>query len=133
MSNIELRNGILINSDDLLQAVNSLDNESLRSLYEKVQDTIKFRQFATQHEEKKVLSAIKSIISASTVRRHKELLKKFESGSITQQEMEELRVITDFIEEKSAERVEMLHQLAQLRNMDLTQLRKIVNLPEIYA
>jgi hypothetical protein len=133
MSNIQTKKRTGINTDELLQAVVNLDNDSLQNLFNKVQDTIEMRSIFHKYEEVILLSSIKSAVPASVVRRYRELYKKFETEAISVKEMEEMGLITDFIEEKSAERLVLLNQLAKMKNMTLPELRKSIRISDLYA
>jgi hypothetical protein len=79
-------------------------------------------------EEVILLKKIKAMIPLSVVKRFKELQTKQQNNTISEKEYAEIIVITDFIEEKSAERVALLAELAKIRQVPLIELVKQIPL-----
>ena len=125
MQTVNIKKGLQIGFDDLVQGVSRLSTTELTTFFEKLNHAISGQQsYAVLHEEAVLLKQIKATIPASVVRRFKELQTKQHNNSITDKEQEEILVITDFIEEKSAERVALLAALAKIRQVPLTDLVK---------
>ena len=104
METIEIRNGFKVGFDELIQSVTRLNALELTTFLNRL------NQAATQQQqhserEKMLLKQIKEVIPASIVRRFKELQTKQHHNNISEKEAAEMLLLTDFIEEKSAERV----------------------------
>jgi cobyrinic acid a,c-diamide synthase len=76
---------------------------------------------------------IRDLIPASILRRYRQLHKKQQNGSITAKECEEMLLLTDYIEEKSAERVMLLGALAAIRQINISELAKQLRLQTLHA
>ena len=134
MATIEIREGIKIGFDDLLNSVSNLDTETLNSLMDRLNQVLSSRQPNEKSEqEADLLKQIKEIIPTSVLRRYRQLYTKQQNDSITTREREEICMLTDYMEEKSAERVLLLALLADLRNVPLTDLAKQLRLQNFYA
>jgi hypothetical protein len=84
-------------------------------------------------QEEILLKQIKEIIPASIVRRFKQLQAKQHNYTITEKETTEIILLTDFMEEKSAERVALLADLAKIRGVAITDLAKQLRLKKYNA
>ena len=134
MQAVNIKKGLHIGFDDLVQSVSRLNTTELTTFFEKLNHTLSGQQSLSSFgEEAILLTQIKAIIPASVIRRFKELQAKEYNGSITDKEREEILTITDFIEEKSAERVVLLGELAKIRQMPLTTLVKQLQLKNYHA
>lgn len=134
MATIEIREGIKIGFDDLLNSVSNLDTKTLNSLMDRLNQVLSSRQPNEKSEqEADLLKQIKEIIPTSVLRRYRQLYTKQQNDSITTREREEICMLTDYMEEKSAERVLLLALLADLRNVPLTDLAKQLRLQNFYA
>ena len=69
----------------------------------------------------------------SVIRHFKELQTKQHNNTISKKEQEEMLLVTDFIEEKSAERVALLAALAKIRQVSITDLAKQLQLKNYRA
>ena len=72
--------------------------------------------------ESELLKEINSIIPASIKHRQKQLYLALKEGIITQKEHKELVLLNDKLEEKAAERVLLLGELATLRGVSIQEL-----------
>jgi hypothetical protein len=134
MQAIEIKKETQNKFDDLVQRVSSLNNTDLMFFFEQLNVKISGQKvFATQSEEVILLKQIKTIIPVSVVRRFKTLQTKQHNNSISEKEQEEILMITNFIEEKSATRVELLATLAQIRQISLAELLKQLPLKAYHA
>lgn len=125
MQTVNIRKGTQIGFDDLVQGVSRLNTAELATFFEKLNHTLSGQQSLSSFgEEAILLKQIKAIIPASVVRRFKELQTKQQNSMISEKEQEEILVITDFIETKSAERIALLAALAKIRQVSLTDLVK---------
>ena len=63
-------------------------------------------------------------VPASVVRRYKQLRAKSEQKQVSEKEHEEMLLLTDFLEEKNAERVLLMADLAKIQQVTLPELAK---------
>ena len=134
MQTVEIKKGLQVGFDDLVQSVSRLNTAELATFFEKLNHVIGGQKpLSPFGEEAILLKQIKAIIPMSVIRRFKELQKKQHNNTISEKEQEEILVITDFIEEKSAERVELLAALAKIRQMPLSDLVKQLQLKNYHA
>ncbi len=134
MQAIEIKKGGQNKFDDLVQRVSLLDNTDLMTFFEQLNLKISGQKTtAVLSEEIMLLKQIKNIIPVSLMRRFKTLQAKQHDNSISEKEHEEILLITNFIEEKSAERVELLAALAKIRQIPLTELVKQLPLKTYHA
>lgn len=125
MPSIEIRKGIQVSLDDLVTSLSKMDMSELKNFADKMNHLVDLRHDTTSDEaEREVIQQIKDIIPASVVRRFKQLKKKQGSGILTPKEQEEMILLTDFMEEKSAERVFLIGLLAKKRNVSVAELIK---------
>ena len=122
METVEIKNGFKISFDELIQSVTRLNALELNTFLNRLHQAT--AQQPPAQEEKMLLTQIKDIIPASIVRRFKELQAKQHNNTITEKESSEIVLLTDFIEEKSAERVTLLGRLAQIQGVAITDLAK---------
>lgn len=126
METIEIRNGFKVGFDELIQSVTRLNSTELNTFLSRLSQAT--AQKETFEGEKLLLKQIKESIPASVVRRFKELQSKQHNNSISEKEVSEILLLTDFMEEKSAERVLLLGALAKLRGLSITELAKQLKL-----
>ena len=131
METIEIRNGFKVGFDELIQSVTQLNALELKTFLSRLSQATEQQQHSQQ--EKMLLKQIKEIIPASVVRRFKQLQAKQHNNTITEKEASEILVITDFMEEKSAERVNLLAVLAKLQGISITVLAKQLRLTTFHA
>ena len=131
METIEIRNGFKVGFDELIQSVTQLNALELKTFLSRLSQATEQQQHSQQ--EKMLLKQIKEIIPASVVRRFKQLQAKQHNNTITEKEASEILVITDFMEEKSAERVNLLAVLAKLQGVSITDLAKQLRLTTFHA
>ncbi len=134
MHTVEIKKGLQVQFDDLIQGISRLNTAELVAFFEQLNHTISGQNpISPLGEEAILLKQIKSLIPASVVRRFKELQNKQYNDTLSEKEKEEILLITDFIEEKSAERVSLLARLATLRQVPLTELVKQFPLKNYHA
>jgi hypothetical protein len=134
MQTANINKGLQIGFEDLVQSVSRLNTTELTTFFEKLNHMIIGQKpLSSFGEEAILLKKIKEIIPASVIRRFKELQTKQQNNSISEKEQEEILTITDFIEEKSAERVVLLATLAKIRQMPLTDLARQLQLKTYHA
>jgi hypothetical protein len=134
MQAIKLDNGLQIRFEDLVQSVSKLNTSEMSIFFEQLTQVIGgHKNFVPQTEEVILLKKIKAMIPLSVVKRFKELQTKQQNNTISEKEYAEIIVITDFIEEKSAERVTLLAELAKIRQVPLIELVKQIPLKDYHA
>ena len=112
METIEIGNGFKISFDELIQSVTQLNSLELSTFLNRLNHATEQKRLSEQ--EQSLLKQIKQIIPASIVRRFKQLQTKQHKNTLTEKEASEILLITDFIEEKSAERVALIANLAKI-------------------
>jgi hypothetical protein len=124
MQTIEIKKGLQVRFEDLVQGISRLNTVELTTFFDQLNQVMGGQKsVASLNEEAILLKQIKDIIPSSVVRRFKELQTKQHNNTISEKEYEEIRMITDFIEEKSAERIVLLGALAKIRQIPLTELK----------
>ena len=131
---IEITKGIKVGIDDLVQGISRLNSNELSTFFEHLNLVIAGQKSLSLFAEEAILlKKIKTIIPASVIRRFKELKTKQQNNVLSEKEKEEILLITDFIEDKSAERIELLASLAKIRQVSLPDLVKQINLKDYHA
>lgn len=134
MQTIDIKGNTQIGFNNLVKRVSRLNTTELTLFFQELNQTIKGQKSLTPiSEETILLKQIKEIIPSSVIRRFKELQKKQHDNSISDKEQAEIIAITDFIEEKSAERVVLLGSLAALRQVPLLDLVQQLQLKNYHA
>jgi hypothetical protein len=134
MQAIEIKKSTQNKFDDLVNRVSLLNNKDLVAFFEQLNVKISGQKKPSKESEEVILlKQIKTIIPLSVIRRFKTLQAKQHNNSISHKEHEEIIVIINFIEEKSAERVELLAALAKIRNISLAELLKQLPLKNFHA
>ena len=134
MQRIEIKKGMRVSTEEFLDSVSRLDPTSLNVLLERVQNAIYvLNQPTNSGRESQLLTDIRTIVPAAVVRRFRQLRLKQQNGTLVPKEQEEMQLLADILEEKSAERVLLLGELASLRKVTLQELRKQIRLQDFYA
>lgn len=120
---IEINKGVSVAFNDLLKGIQNLDSPTLKKLIQELDNIVSKRESQKPSDrEKELLEKIKSTIPASIKREEKRLYKKMEKGTITKKEHEELLFLLDFMENKAADRIQLMGELAALRGVPLSEL-----------
>lgn len=134
MQTVNIKQSSQTRFEDLVQRVSRLNSTELRAFFEQLNLKISGQNSPTPiGEEAILLKQIKAIIPNSVVKRFKELQTKQHNNALSEKEHEEMGIIIDFIEEKSAERVPLLAALAKIRQIPLTELVKQLPLKNYHA
>ncbi len=134
MQTVEIKKGLQVGIDDLVQGISRLNTTELTSFFEHLNRAIGGQKSLSPFgEEAILLKQIKAMIPMSVIKRFKELQLKHNNNIISEKEREEILLITDFIEQKSAERVALLASLAKIRQVSLPDLMKQINLKNYHA
>jgi hypothetical protein len=120
---------IQIEKDQLLDALLQMPQRELEQFVAKA-FSLKARErtHALSEREAELLFKINKGLPSATQRRLNELIDKRRAEAISAKELRELKKITDQIEESDAKRLELLTELAHLRNVPLRKLIKQLGL-----
>lgn len=120
METIVLKKGVEINLEELTQQLSQLDELVLTNFLISLNDKLNgHTQLLQISEETILLQKIKSVVPASVLRQYRKLRKKAQQQTISDTEHHELLLLSDFIEEKTAEKINLLSKLAQVRQVPL--------------
>ncbi len=123
MQTIELKKGLEIGLDELAQRLSQLDSVELNVFFSQLNEKIMGQpQFNKLSQETILLKKIKNAIPPSVLKHYQTLSKKARVQDISEKDRQELLLLSDFIEEKSAEKVNLLASLAQIRQIPLSDL-----------
>ena len=123
MQTIEINKGLHIGFEDILRGIQQLDNQSLAHFAGEINRLVSNRNPENlNREETELLKKIKMSIPHSLKRRQKQLYAKLQDESILTKEREELELLNNMIEEKTAERILLLGELARLKGISLQEL-----------
>jgi hypothetical protein len=126
MTNIEIRQ---LGFEDILNRLEQLDKPALLKFADFVNGLISQKNQGGQREAQ-LLRKIKTHIPATMKRRQKELYAKMQNNALSLPERDELILLNAMIEEKTAERIILMGELAQLRHISIEQLNHQLN-PEL--
>jgi hypothetical protein len=135
MQSIQLNSKVQVNLDELVLSISQLDQLALKQFFEKLNQQLLQVEppIPPFKQEILLLKQIKEMIPRSVVRRFKELQKKQYEQPLSPPEQREIKVLIDFIENKSAERVYLLGALAELRQIPITELAKQLKLKHFHG
>lgn len=134
MQSVKIGKDARINIDDLSSHLSRWDTDDLKKAFEQIGKVLSLRNHKQPNErEMQLIQQIREIIPASVVRRYRQLQKKQRSGILTDKEQDEILLLTDFMEEKSAERVSLLGELAEIRGISISELARQFRIANSYA
>jgi hypothetical protein len=123
MQTIDIENGTQLGFDDLLKVIQKLDNQSLSKFAIEVNQLVSKRNNnAPFKREADLLKQIKTVIPISIKKRQKQLYEMLHQGTITPKERDELLLLNDKLEEKAAERIHLMGELAVLKGIPIQEL-----------
>jgi hypothetical protein len=123
MQVIEIENGIQSRFEDLLKVIQNFDNQSLSKFAYEVNQLVSKRNHNSVEKQKVVLQRkINTVIPASVKRRQKQLYAALQKDTITPKEYQELILLNDILEQKTAERIHLMGQLANLNGISIQEL-----------
>ncbi len=123
MRKIEIRKGLKVGMDELMAGMNQLPTQDLEQLVEALRKLLsERRKEKLPEQEASILKSLKTLFPPSVLRRQKQLREKLNAATITERERHELIQITEFLELKAAERLQLLSKLAELRAVPLKDL-----------
>jgi hypothetical protein len=129
MTNVEIRQ---MGFEDILTRIEQLDKPALLKFADIVNGIISKKSQVGQREAQ-LLKKIKTHIPATMKRRQKELYAKMQDNTLSLPERDELILLNTMIEEKTAERIALMGELAQLRHISIEQLNQQLNSETSYA
>ncbi len=123
MQTIDIENGTQLGIEDLLKVIQKLDNQSLSKFASEVNQLVSKRNNNVPNKrELDLLKKIKTTIPISIKKRQKQLYEMLHQGTITPKEREELLLLNNKLEEKAAERIHLLGELAVLKGIPIQEL-----------
>ena len=103
--------------------IQQLDNQALTSFAGEVNRLLSARNTSPDGDrEAELFRKIKTAIPATVKRRQAQLYSKMQAGALALKEREELLLLNQILEEKSAERLLLIGELAKLRGISMEQL-----------
>jgi hypothetical protein len=123
---------IQIEKEQLLEAMLQMPQRELEQFVAKA-FSLKARERtrALSEREAELLFKINRGLSPATQQRLNELIDKRRAEAISAKELRELKKLTDQIERSDAKRLELLTELARLRNVSLRKLVKQLGLKPV--
>ena len=123
---------IQIETDQLLQAALQMPREELEQFVARL-FALKAREETPglSEREAELLMQIYQGLPAAKQTRLNELIYKRQASTISAKELRELKALTDQIEKSDAERLQLLTELARLRNVTLRKLIKNLGLKPV--
>jgi hypothetical protein len=121
-----------IGFEDLLNRVEQLDKPALLQFVDIVNGLV-YKKNKRGDYETQLVKKIKSNIPASIKRRQKELYAKMQNDAISLPERNELILLNSMIEEKTAEKIRLMGELAHFRHISIEQLNHQLNPELTYA
>jgi hypothetical protein len=123
---------IQIEKEQLLEAMLQMPQRELEQFVAKA-FSLKARERtrALSEREAELLFKINKGLPSATQRRLNELIDKRRAETISAKELRELKKLTDQIEKADAKRLELLTELAHLRNVPLRKLIKQLGLKPV--
>jgi hypothetical protein len=129
LNNIKITKQVEVEIEDILNGIAGLETKELEKFVQRVGNLIARRN--AEHlpqRETELLMKINKAIPIALQKRYEQLLRKNSEETITPDEYKELRKTIDKIENKNAQRLEYLIELAHLRNLSLDALMNQLNL-----
>ncbi len=123
MQTIEIEKSINVNFEDILKSIQMLDNQSLSKFAQEVNQLVSKRN-NNLHNKREIalLKKINNVIPTSIKRRQKQLYQALQENTLTNREHQELILLNNKLEEKAAERIHLMGELASLRGVSIQQL-----------
>jgi hypothetical protein len=118
--------------EDLLSRIEQFDKPVLLQFADIINGLV-YKKNQTSTYEAQLIKKIKSNIPASIKRRQKELYVKMQNNALSLIEKDELILLNSMIEEKTAEKIRLMGELAQLRHISIEELNHQLNPQTNYA
>lgn len=134
MATVQIKSDVDI--DQLLEGVAQLDTAELRQFLTRASLLLAQRQdTALPSSESELLRQINQGLPADTQHRYDELREKLRREELSSEEHEELLKLVDVVEQATADRLQHLIALSQLRQISLDELMKQLEIrqPPVHA
>jgi hypothetical protein len=118
--------------DDLLNRIEQFDKPALLHLADIVNGLV-YKKHQQGTYESQLLRKIKNNIPPSIKKRQRELYAQMQNNQISVPEKDELMVLNGLIEQKTAEKIMLMGELAKLRGITLPELNHQLNPQTHYA
>jgi hypothetical protein len=118
--------------EDLLSRIEQFDKPVLLQFADIINGLV-YKKNQTSTYEAQLVRKIKSNIPVSIKRRQKELYVKMQNNALSIPEKDELILLNSMIEEKTAEKIRFMGELAQLRHISIEELNHQLNPQTNYA
>jgi hypothetical protein len=116
-------------TEQLLESVHRLPDDQLQEFTEQVLRLNALRRSpALCTAESRLLRAINQPLSADRLARYRELTRKRDAETLLADEHRELCELSDWLEERNAERLGQVAELARLRGLSLSEMRDQLDL-----
>lgn len=123
MQTIEINKGIKVGFEEIIKGVQQLDNQSLTTFANEINRLVSTRKhLKSDKREVDLLKKIKTAIPVSVKQRQKQLFARLQEDIISLPEQDELILLNTLIEEKTAERIVLIRELAALRHVSVQEL-----------
>jgi hypothetical protein len=123
MQTVEVNNNIRLGFDDILSSIQQWDNQTLAKFGNEINKLLSYRKDPDNYNKEQILiKKIKSVIPSSIKRRQKQLFAKLQENTLTPKEHEELILLNNMIEEKMAERITLMGELAALKHVSIKEI-----------
>jgi hypothetical protein len=133
MPAVDIRKGVQVGLDDLVSSLSSWETGDLKLVSDRIHQLLSSRgDYRETERENELLQLIKEMIPASTVRRYRQLNGKQQKGILSEREREELLQLADFMESKSAERLYLMGELAQMKGVPVSEILKMSGIKAMY-
>lgn len=129
MIQVEIRQ---LGFEDIFNRIEQLDKPALLRFAGIINNLIAQKSQEAQREAQ-LLKKIKTHIPVSMKKRQKELYAKMQTNTLSLPERDELLLLNRMIEEKIAEKITLMGELAQLRHISIEQLNHQLNPQTNYA
>ena len=122
MQTTEIENDNQVGFDEILKGIRQLDNQALTQVAGEVTRLLSKRSAQTTASQEVELSKkIRGAIPSAIRRRQKQLYNRLQQDTLTAKEHEELLLLNHLLEEKNAERILLMGELAKLRGVSIKQ------------
>ncbi len=118
--------------EDIFKRIEQLDKQALLKFADIINGLI-YQKNQESEQEAQLLKKIKTHVPATMKRRQKELYTKMQNNTLSLPERDELLLLNSMIEEKVAEKINLMGKLAQLRQISIEQLNHELNPESTYA
>jgi hypothetical protein len=133
MTNVEIASAQgQMGFEDLLDRIKQFDKSALLQFADIVNGLV-YSKNQTGTYESQLVRKIKTNIPATIKRRQKELCAKMQNNVLSLPEKNEFILLNALIEEKTAEKIRLMGELAQLRHISIEQLNHQLNPQTNYA